>query len=65
MDNIRSRLAKGTFWISVTSAVTNLLGLVSTIVLARLPKQPTSGLVAIANDTDDIHLGGCNRFVAV
>ena len=48
MENIRSRLAKGTFWISVTSAITNLLGLVSTIVLARLLMPADFGLVAIA-----------------
>ena len=48
MDNIKSRLAKGTFWITVSSAVTNLLGLVSTIVLARLLMPADFGLVAIA-----------------
>ena len=48
MDNIRSRLAKGTFWITVTTAATNLLGLVSTIVLARLLMPADFGLVAIA-----------------
>lgn len=48
MDQIRSRLAKGTFWITVTRGATNLLGLVSTIVLARLLMPADFGLVAIA-----------------
>jgi lipopolysaccharide exporter len=48
VDHIKSRLAKGTFWITVTRAATNLLGLMSTIVLARLLMPADFGLVAIA-----------------
>ncbi|MDW6026300.1 lipopolysaccharide biosynthesis protein [Mesorhizobium sp. BAC0120] len=45
---MKSRLAKSTFWITVTRAATNLLGLASTIVLARLLMPADFGLVAVA-----------------
>jgi PST family polysaccharide transporter len=48
LRNIRPRLVKGSLWISGGRAFTNLLSVVSTIVLARLLVPADFGLVALA-----------------
>ncbi|MPT47849.1 MAG: lipopolysaccharide biosynthesis protein [Sphingobium sp.] len=47
MKNLSSRIGKGSLWISLTRATVNLLGLVSTVVLARLLVPEDFGLVAV------------------
>lgn len=48
MDNIRRRLSVGAIWTAGGRVVSNLLGLVSTLALARLLTPADFGLVAIA-----------------
>lgn len=48
MSSVRGKLFKGTAWIAMASAITNLLGLCSTLVLARLLTPADFGLVALA-----------------
>jgi O-antigen/teichoic acid export membrane protein len=47
-NGVRGRLAKGTAWITAASALTNLLQLATTLVLARLLAPADFGLVALA-----------------
>jgi lipopolysaccharide exporter len=47
VEGIRRRLAKGAAWITGARLITNLLGLVSTILLARLLTPGDFGLVAL------------------
>jgi O-antigen/teichoic acid export membrane protein len=47
-NGVRGKLAKGTAWISAAGALTNLLQLVTTLVLARLLAPADFGLVALA-----------------
>ncbi|AJC80616.1 polysaccharide biosynthesis protein [Rhizobium etli bv. phaseoli str. IE4803] len=49
MNNISSRLAKGSIWISSARGLVNFFGFVSTIVLARLLVPADFGVVAIGN----------------
>ncbi|MBB4571987.1 lipopolysaccharide biosynthesis protein [Rhizobium lentis] len=49
MNSIASRLAKGSMWISAARGLVNLLGFISTIVLARLLAPSDFGVVAIGN----------------
>ena len=63
MNTIASRVRKGSVWIACSRALTNGLGLISTIVLARLLVPADFGLVAIgttiltiATATTDISL---------
>jgi O-antigen/teichoic acid export membrane protein len=48
MNNVASRLMKGSLWLSAARALVNVLSLVSTIVLARLLSPGDFGLVALA-----------------
>jgi O-antigen/teichoic acid export membrane protein len=48
VNDVRSRLAKGSAWIAGARLVVNILGLVSTLLLARLLTPADFGLVAIA-----------------
>lgn len=47
MQNLTARLARGSMWISASRGIVNLLGLLSTIVLARLLLPEDFGLVAL------------------
>jgi PST family polysaccharide transporter len=47
MQDVRTKLFKGTIWLAAARVVTNLLGLAGTIVLARLLIPADFGLVAI------------------
>ena len=51
---MRSALLKGALWVSVTKLAVNAIGLLSTIVLARLLLPEDFGLVAIASSTSTI-----------
>ncbi|WP_032935103.1 lipopolysaccharide biosynthesis protein [Mesorhizobium sp. WSM3626] len=64
MDGIKGRLAKGAAWITAARLITNLLGLVSTLVLARLLTPGDFGIVAlgwtvlaILNSVTEISIG--------
>ncbi len=48
MEGVRGKIAKGTVWISAAGLVTNFLGFISTIVLARFLTPSDFGLVAFA-----------------
>ena len=48
MEGVRGKLAKGTAWISAAGLITNSLGFISTIVLARFLVPSDFGLVAFA-----------------
>lgn len=48
MTNVRSRLAVGTVWLTLSRALTNALAFVSTLVLARLLTPSDFGVVALA-----------------
>jgi len=48
LQGVRGKLAKGSAWISAAGAVTNFLGFISTIVLARFLTPSDFGLVAFA-----------------
>lgn len=48
MSDIKARVIRGSIWISVARGTTNLLGALSTIVLARLLLPADFGLVALA-----------------
>ncbi len=47
MRELRSRLRRGTIWIGASQLLTNLLGLVSTLILARALAPADFGLVAL------------------
>ena len=47
-DNVRAKLARGALWLAGGRVITNLLGLVSTLILARLLLPADFGLVALA-----------------
>ena len=47
MQNVRARLLKGTIWISAARGATNILGFVSTLILARVLVPADFGLVAL------------------
>lgn len=49
MLDMRARLQRGTLWIGASQVLTNLLGLISTLVLARLLTPADFGLVALAS----------------
>ncbi len=48
LQDMRRRLGRGTVWIGASQVVTNLLGLVSTLILARALAPADFGLVALA-----------------
>lgn len=47
MNSVKSRVGKGSIWITGTRASVNLLGLASTVILARLLAPTDFGLVAL------------------
>ncbi len=47
-ESIRGRLGRGAFWLAASRLIVNVIGLLSTIVLARLLTPSDFGLVAIA-----------------
>lgn len=47
MQNLSARLARGSMWISASRGIVNLLGFLSTLVLARLLVPEDFGLVAL------------------
>ncbi len=48
MQNIKSRMARASLWISVSRAATSVLTIISTIILARLLLPADFGIVALA-----------------
>jgi O-antigen/teichoic acid export membrane protein len=48
MENMKERLTRGVAWVGAARAITNLVGLFSTLLLARLLSPDDFGLVAIA-----------------
>ncbi|MGO4389211.1 lipopolysaccharide biosynthesis protein [Microvirga sp. 2YAF29] len=47
-DSVRGRLGRGAFWLASSRLIVNAIGLLSTVVLARLLTPSDFGLVAIA-----------------
>ncbi len=48
LQDIKSRLQRGTIWIGASRVLTNLLGLISTLILARALTPADFGIVALA-----------------